>query len=281
MLVRPGPSHERARQDDFVPVAASVLAECRTIGVLVPDLAVQDVVRSHLHPHAPPGALLVFAHGFALRALGPESFRKDLDLALVGPLGPGHLLRERFTAGRGLPGLFAVVRDATGTAEPRALAWAAGIGLTRAGLLDTDLDEEVISDLFAEQVVLVGGVVELMRNAWEVLTEGGVSEEVAYYSCVQELKQMLDLVHERGPAGMRDLISGTARYGGLTRGPRVVGPESRREMQRILEEIRSGDFAAESLRDHEQGEERLRARMEEEAQRPWERAGERVRRDLG
>ncbi|HMB68419.1 MAG TPA: ketol-acid reductoisomerase [bacterium] len=281
VFVRSGPSADRARTDGFPPASPGALADCRSIGVLVPDEAVDDVAGSLLHPHAPEGALLVFAHGFAPRAAGPAAFREDLDLALVGPLGPGTLLRERFVAGQGLPGLFAVLRDVTGRAEERALAWAAGIGAARAGLLATDLDEEVVSDLFTEQAVLVGGVVELMRAAWDTLTEAGISEDVAYYSCVQELKQMLDLVHRHGPAGMRDLISGTARYGALTRGPRVVGDETRRAMRAVLEEIRSGEFAREWLAEHRAGGAGLRARTEEEARRPWEEAGERVRRHLG
>ena len=251
------------------------------IAVLVPDEAVDDVAAELLRPHAPEGAAFVFAHGFALRRTGPLPFRDDHDLLLVGPLGPGTLLRERYAAGRGLPGLFAVVRDVTGDADAIGLAWAAGIGLTRAGVLATTLEEEVVSDLFAEQVVLVGGVVELMRAAWETLTADGVSEEIAYYSCVQELKQILDVVHAAGPAGMRRVISGTAAYGGLTRGPRIVGDEARAAMRDALAEIKSGAFADEWLAERAAGGAKLDALRDAEADHPMERAGVRARRELG
>jgi ketol-acid reductoisomerase len=247
----------------------------------VPDEAVDDVAAALVRPHAREGAALVFAHGFALRRSGPLPFPDHLDLVLAGPLGPGTLLRERYADGRGLAGLFAVVRDATGNAEAIGLAWAAAIGLTRAGVLATTLEEEVVSDLFAEQVVLVGGVVELMRAAWETLTEGGVSEEIAYYSCVQELKQILDVVHAAGPAGMRQVISGTAAYGGLTRGPRIVGEEARTAMRRTLAEIVDGDFAKEWLAERAHGGKKLAALRDAEAAHPMERAGERARRELG
>ena len=282
MFTRPGgPSRERATADGFAPAEPSELTECRAVAVLVPDLAVEEVDERLVQPHAFPGAVLVFAHGFALRRPNPFSVRDDLDLVLVGPLGPGALLRERYEAGQGLAGLFAVVRDVSGRAEPLGLAWAAAIGLTRAGVLQTSLEEEVVSDLFAEQVVLVGGVVELMRNAWEVLTEGGVSEEIAYYSCVQELKQIMDLVHAAGPAGMRAMISGTAQYGGLTRGPRIVGEAAREEMQRALEEIQDGGFAKEWLAERGEGSGRLRDLLAKETEHPMERVGDRVRRELG
>jgi len=281
VVTRPGPSRDRAAADGFAPAAPADLGVCRAIAVLVPDEAVDDVAASLLVPHAPPGAALVFAHGFALRRPDRLPFRDDLDLVLVGPLGPGTLLLERFREGRGLPGLFAVVRDVTGRAAATGLAWAAALGLTRAGLLSTTLDEEVVSDLFAEQVVLVGGAVELVRAAWEVLTDGGVSEEIAYYSCVQELKQILDLVYASGPAGMRALISGTAQYGGLTRGPRIVGPDVRKEMERVLGEIVRGDFREEWLAERVADGARLRTLRQEEEAHPMERAGERIRRELG
>ncbi len=226
---------------------------------------------------AAKAALLVFAHGFALAEGGLERVRADLDVAVVGPLGPGSLLRRRFVDGKGLAGLLAVVRDVTGTATARALAYASALRMTRAGVLATTLDEEVVSDLFAEQAILTGGVVELMRAGWETLVEDGVSPEVAYYSCVQELKQILDLVHAEGIDGMRERISGTARFGGLTRGPRVIGPETRLELRRILAEIRSGAFAREwaARRRHGASDE-----PREDAAHPMEDAGAWVRHHL-
>lgn len=275
-----GPSAARAREAGFPAPAPEALRDCGTVAVLVPDDAQPDLLRNLIGPHAAPGALLVFAHGFALRH-GGVSPRADLDVALVGPMGPGALLRRRYRDGRGLAGLLAVVRDATGTARKRALAYAAAVRLTRAGVLPTTLEEEVVSDLFAEQAVLCGGVPALIRAAWETLVEGGVSEEVAYYTCVQEMKQILDLMHAEGPAGMRARTSGTARYGGLTRGARLVGEESRREMRRILDEVRDGRFAREWLAEHREGAPRLAALEAEEAAHPMEDAGRRVRRSFG
>ena len=196
-------------------------------------------------------------------------------------MGPGALLRERYRDGRGLAGLLAVVQDATGTAEVRALAYAAALRLTRAGVLPTTLEEEVVSDLFAEQALLTGGVPALIRSAWETLVDGGVSEEVAYYTCVQEMKQILDLMHAEGPAGMRARTSGTAKFGGLTRGPRLVSKEVRDELRRILDEVRDGRFAREWLAEQEDGAPRLRALEAEEARHPMEDAGRRVRGSLG
>jgi ketol-acid reductoisomerase len=271
-----GASAARARAEGFSVHSPSELRRCGVIAVLVPDEVQPEIAEAWIHPHARSAALLVFAHGFALRE-GRLSVREDLDVAIVAPLGPGSLLRERFRAGTGLAGLLAVVRDASGSATERALAYARALRLTRAGVFPTTLDEEVVSDLFAEQAVLVGGAVELMRAAWEVLVEDGISPEIAYYSCVQELKQILDLVHEAGPAGMRRLTSATARYGGLTRGPRVVGEAARAEMRRMLAEVRSGRFAAEWMRERERGSRRLSELAAAEAEHPMEEAGRTVR----
>jgi ketol-acid reductoisomerase len=277
VLTRPGgPSADRAENDGFSPASPPDLSGCGVIAVLVSDEAQPEVLDTWVHPHAPPGALLVFAHGFALREASIPP-REDLDAVIVGPLGPGKLLRERFLEGSGLPGLFAVVQDSTGTARERGLAYARMLRLTRAGLFPTTLEEEVVSDLFAEQAVLVGGAGALMRAAWEVLVEDGISPEIAYYSCVQELKQILDLVYEAGPAGMRERISGTAQYGGLTRGPRVVGEAAKEEMRRVLAEVRSGEFASDWMRERKNGARRLRELLAAEARHPIEEAGRRVR----
>lgn len=293
-----GPSERQAREDGFVPYAIDdgeggrggapggglsvALGDCQVVAVLTPDEVTGAILRDVVEPHVGDGTLLVFAHGFALRqADGTLPVREGIDLALVGPLGPGKLLRERFENGEGLAGLLAIVRDDSGRGRDRALAYAAMLRMTRPGVLETSLDEEVVSDLFAEQVVLVGGVVELMRAAWETLVDGGVSEEIAYYSCVQELKQILDLVHAEGLAGMRARISGTAQYGGLTRGPAVIGDASRAAMRQALEQIQSGEFADEWQREAEAGGPKLRELRDGEAGHRIESAGERVRRELG
>jgi ketol-acid reductoisomerase len=281
VFARPGgPSEQRAAALGFAPAGAGEAAACEVLALLVPDEAQDEVLRDLVAPHAKPGALLVFAHGFALRH-GRVAPRPDLDVVVVGPLGPGALLRQRYENGTGLAGLWAPVADITGTAEARALAYAAAIGLTRAGVLRTTLEEEVVSDLFAEQVVLCGGVPELIRAAWETLTAAGISEDIAFYSCVQELKQILDLVHAEGLAGMRARTSGTAQYGGLTRGPRILGPEARAAMQGALEEIQSGAFAREWIAEQEAGSGRLADLRTSEAAHPIEETGRRVRKTLG
>lgn len=276
-----GPSAARAAEDRFAPATSGTLRECRVIALLAPDEAHGALLGDLVNPHAAPGALLIVAHGSSLHFGGLPAVRADLDVALVGPLGPGTLLRTRFTEGGGLPGLLAVVRDVSGRTQPLALAYAAGLGMTRAGVLATTLREETVSDLFAEQVLLTGGVMELMRAAWETLVRGGVSGEVAYYSCVQELKQILDLVHAEGIAGMRARISSTALYGGLTRGPRLAGPAAREEMDRILAGIETGAFAREWAAERAAGAERLADAVRSDRAHPMEEAGRRLRAALG
>lgn len=264
-----------------MPADSRGMAECRAVALLTPDETHPELLDSLVNPHAPTGALLLVAHGSSLMGDGLARVRADLDVGLVGPLGPGSLLRERFVEGTGLAGLLAVVRDATGSAAARALAYAADLRMTRAGVLVTTLREEVVSDLFAEQVVLTGGVMELMRTAWETLVDGGVSEEVAYYSCVQELKQILDLVHAEGISGMRRRISTTALWGGLTRGPRLAGAPMRQEMRRILAEIESGAFAREWAAERAAGSPNLTDAIRRDTAHPMEAAGRRVRDALG
>jgi ketol-acid reductoisomerase len=266
---------DAARSQGFAVAEPADLARCRVIALLAPDEVHAPILEHLVRPHARSGALLVFAHGFALREGAAP--REDLDVALVVPLGPGALLRERYVAGTGLAGLLAIVRDATGQAKAAALAYAARLRMTRAGLLSTTLEEEVVSDLFSEQAVLVGGAVELVRAAWETLVEGGISPEVAYYSCVNELQQIMDLVVREGPAGMRRRISTTARFGGLTRGPRIIGPESRRALKEIFAEIQSGKFSAEWKDERNRGTPLLDQLVRKEAAHPLEESGRRIR----
>lgn len=263
-------SSSKALAEGFAFASAADIGRCEVLAVLTPDETQREILEGPITAGAAPGTLLVFAHGFALRE--GAKLRPDLDGALVGPLGPGSLLRARYLEGHGLPGILAIVQDVTGTAALRAHAYANHLRMTHAGLLPTTLEEEVVSDLFAEQVVLVGGANELIHAAWETLTDAGVSPEIAYYSCVNELKQILDLVVAEGPAGMRERISNTAKYGGLTRGPRVIGDASRAAMREILREIRSGAFAAEWRAEREAGSPRLKALLREEARHPMESA---------
>ncbi len=277
------PPHSASRapvaDEGFAVGNGADLARCRVVAILAPDTAHGAILEELVAPHAAPGTLLVFAHGFALRE-GARA-RADLDVVIVGPLGPGDLLRARYLEGRGLAGLLAVVQDAAGAARARALSYASRLRMTRAGVMETTLEEEVVSDLFAEQAVLVGGAVELMRAAWENLVQAGISPEIAYYSCVHELEQIMGLISAHGPAGMRAKISPTARYGGLTRGPRIIGDAARRALRSILEEVQSGQFAQEWRQERTQGEPTLRDRMAREAAHPMEEAGRNVRRGLG
>jgi ketol-acid reductoisomerase len=269
-------SAHAARTAGFAIANPSDLARCRVVALLAPDDTHAEILETLIRPHARERSLLVFAHGFALREGATP--REDLDVALVVPLGPGSLLRERYLAGTGLAGLLAIVHDRSGEARAAALAYASRLRMTQAGLWSTTLEEEVVSDLFSEQAVLVGGAVELMRAAWETLVQGGISPEVAYYSCVHELQQILDLIAREGPAGMRRRISSTARYGGLTRGPRIIGPPARLALQEIFDEIKSGKFSAEWKAERSRGSPLLEKLLREEADHPLEESGRRIRR---
>ncbi|HEY6100627.1 MAG TPA: ketol-acid reductoisomerase [Anaeromyxobacter sp.] len=249
-----GDADRRARAAGFDtrPLADAALAG-RVISVLLPDEAVPEAWPAFA-PAVAPGATVVFAHGFNL-LYGALDLPGGADVVLVSPTGPGRVLRLSFTRDEKLPAYVAVHQDATGGARAAAERYAAGIGC--APLWSTSVREETEVDLFGEQVVLCGGMNALVAAAFETLVEAGYSEEIAYLECVHQLKYLADLLHERGPAGFRRAISGTALYGDLTRGPRVIGEPSRREMRAILEEIRSGAFAREWLAESRAGRPRL------------------------
>src|SRR5207248_86294 len=195
---------------------------------------------------------LAFAHGFNVH-FGQIVPPPDVDVWMIAPKGPGHLVRRAFEEGGGVPALVAVAQDPTGKARPTALAYAKAIGATRAGVLDTTFKEETETDLFGEQVVLCGGLTELIMASYETLVDAGYQPESAYFECLHEVKLIVDLMYEGGIAGMRFSISDTAEYGDLTRGPRVVTKETRAEMRRILDEIQSGKFADEWIAENENG----------------------------
>jgi ketol-acid reductoisomerase len=250
---RPGGSAERARADGFdvkTPAEAAGLAEY--IAILVPDPAVPALYREALSGAVRAGSVLVFAHGYSLQ-FGKIPWKEDIDLALVSPTAPGSVLADEFEAGRGVPAYLAVAQDASGRAWLRAETYATGLGCQRAQLFRTTVEEEVIVDLFGEQVVLVGGIVELASNAVDVLVRAGYSPAMAYLECVHQLKYMADLLHRAGPRGFLRGVSGTALYGGLTRGPRVVGEQARRRMEEILAELKDGRFARELAGDQASG----------------------------
>src|SRR5690349_24565665 len=222
--------------------------------VLLPDERQADVWNAEIQDGIAPGNMLMFAHGFSIHFKqiepGPE-----IDVGMVAPKGPGHLVRRQFVEGSGVPGLAAVHQDATGNARDLVLAYAHGIGRTRAGVIETTFKDETETDLFGEQAVLCGGVTELVRAGYETLVEAGYDPRLAYFECLHELKLIVDLMYEKGITGMRYSISNTAEYGDMTRGKRVIGPASRAAMKEILAEIQSGQFAKEWIAENKAGNE--------------------------
>lgn len=250
------------------------------VAMLVPDTAQARLFRETVAENLEKGAALLFSHGFNVR-FGQIAPPPDADVLMVAPKGPGSLVREVFRAGGGVPCLVAVHQDASGDAWPLALAYAKGIGGTRAGAIATTFAEETETDLFGEQAVLCGGVTELVKAGFETLVEAGYQPEVAYFECLHELKLIVDLMHRDGTSGMRRVVSDTAKYGDLTRGSRVVGADARREMRKVLEEVRSGRFAEEWLAEDRAGRPGYTRRLAEEALHPLEAVGRELRARMG
>lgn len=246
------------------------------IMVLLPDEVQRTVYKQDIEPHLKPGKVLAFAHGFNIHfhQVVPPS---DVDVVMVAPKGPGHLVRRTFEQGQGVPCLFAVYQDATGQASDRAMAYAKGIGGTRAGILETSFREETETDLFGEQVVLCGGLSALIKAGFETLVAAGYQPEVAYFECLHEVKLIVDLIVEGGLAKMRDSISNTAEYGDYTRGPRIVTDETRAEMRKILQEIQSGQFAREFVLENQAGKPGFTSMRRQEAEHPVEDVGKDLR----
>jgi ketol-acid reductoisomerase len=244
--------------------------------VLLPDTEQKKVYQADIEPNLVPGNSLAFAHGFNIHfdQIQPPD---GVDVWMIAPKGPGHLVRRTYTEGGGVPALVAVAQDASGNARAIALAYAKGIGATRGGVLDTTFQEETETDLFGEQVVLCGGLTELIRNSFETLVEAGYQPESAYFETLHEVKLIVDLIYEGGIANMRYSISDTAEYGDMTRGPRIVTDETRAEMQKILGEIQSGEFAREWILENQAGRPRFNALRRKSAEHPIEEVGERLR----
>jgi ketol-acid reductoisomerase len=244
--------------------------------MLVPDELHRDVRESGVKDGIASGNLLLFGHGFSIhyeQVVPPP----DVDVALVAPKGPGHLVRRQFLEGSGVPGLVAVHQDATGKALELALAYAKGIGNTRGGVIETTFKDETETDLFGEQAVLCGGVTELVRAGYETLVDAGYDPRLAYFECLHELKLIVDLMYEKGIAGMRYSISNTAEYGDLTRGKRVIGEPTRAAMKQLLAEIQSGDFAREWIAENRAGQENFKRMREEQAGHQVEVVGKELR----
>jgi ketol-acid reductoisomerase len=271
-----GASWKKARKDGLeVAEPALAVAGADLVAMLVPDLAQKDLYQS-VKKSLKQGATLLFAHGFNIhfKQIRP---RKDLDVVLIAPKGPGDLVRRQYTQGRGVPCLLAVAQDATGKARARALAYAHGIGGTRGGVLATTFAEETETDLFGEQAVLCGGATELVVKGFETLVEAGYQPEVAYYECMHELKLIVDLLHEGGLAKMHRFISETAKYGDLTRGPRIVNERVKNEMRRVLKEIRSGRFARQWVRENRDGLPNYQRLLKQDVDRQIEKVGAALR----
>ena len=255
---------------------AEAAQEADLIMLLTPDTEMADVYNNDIAPYLNDGDAIFFAHGFNIRydLIKPA---EGIDVAMCAPKGPGHLVRRTYTEGGGVPALIAVEQDASGKAEAIALSYAHGIGATKAGVLRTTFAEETETDLFGEQVVLCGGVTALVQAGFETLTEAGYQPESAYFECLHELKLIVDLMYEQGISGMRYSISDTAEYGDLTRGPRVITEETKKEMREILTEIQDGRFAKEWVAESRGGRQKYHALQGAGAEHPIEKVGAELR----
>ena len=274
----PGGENEKKAKDAGFEVAdaASVVKKADVVVMLLPDELQGGIYRASVGPNLRKGAFLMFAHGFNIH-FGQIVPRPDVNVFMVAPKGPGHLVRAQYLKGEGVPALIAVHQDPAGITKDVALAYAAGIGAARAGVIETNFREETETDLFGEQAVLCGGATALVMAGYETLVEAGYSPEMAYFECVHELKLIVDLIYEGGISTMRYSISNTAQYGDLTRGPRVVSPETKAEMKRILEEIQSGSFAKEWMLENQANRPVFNALTRRGEEHPIEEVGRRLR----
>lgn len=278
--VRPGRSFEAASADGFtVMPVADATARADVLAMLVPDESAAEIFRRDMLPWLHDGQTIVFAHGFNIH-YGQIVPPPNVDVVMVAPKGVGPQVRRLFLDGSGVASLVAVHQDVTGSAKKTALAFAKGIGSARSVIMESTFADETETDLFGEQTVICGGVVNLMQAAYATLVEAGYEPEMAYYECMHELKLVVDLLYEGGVTKMHDSVSKTAGYGGLTRGPRVVGPESRAAMREILAEIQSGAFAREWLLENQVNRPQYTALVRREKESELERVGAAVRRNI-
>ncbi|MCG6867391.1 MAG: ketol-acid reductoisomerase [Gammaproteobacteria bacterium] len=276
--LRPGSASEAKAIGAGLTVKSipEAVREADLVMVLAPDEHQAALYRDEVEPNIGQGAALAFAHGFNIhfQQIAP---REDLDVLMVAPKGPGHLVRSTYTEGGGVPSLIAVYRDASGQAKEIALSYASANGGGRAGIIETTFREETETDLFGEQAVLCGGATALVQAGFETLVEAGYAPEMAYFECLHELKLIVDLMYEGGIANMRYSISNTAEYGDMTRGPRVVNAGTKAEMGRILKEIQNGEFAREFILENQSGAPVLKAGRRLSAEHPIEEVGSRLR----
>ena len=255
---------------------AEAARTCDLLMILVPDELQSDLYRDHLGPNMKPGAALAFAHGLNIH-FGLIEPRADLDVFMIAPKGPGHTVRGEYQRGGGVPCLVAVHQDASGNAQQIALSYASAIGGGRAGVIETSFREECETDLFGEQVVLCGGLTSLIQAGFETLVEAGYAPEMAYFECLHEVKLIVDLIYEGGIANMRYSISNTAEYGDYQTGPRIVTPETKAEMKRVLDDIQSGRFVRNWMLENKVGQPNFKASRRRSAEHPIEEVGGRLR----
>src|SRR3954452_14416450 len=275
----PATSRSRAKAQAAGLVVGEVAEVSRwadVVMILIPDTSQAKVYRDEIEPNLQPGNMVMFAHGFNIR-FGAIVVRKDVDVSMVAPKSPGHRVRELYVEGAGTPALFAVHQDATGKAREITLSYAKGIGVMRAGVIETTFAEETETDLFGEQAVLCGGVSALIKAGFQTLVDAGYQPEIAYFECLHELKLIVDLMYRGGLNYMRYSVSDTAEWGDYVSGPRVVGDASKQAMKQILDEIRSGEFAKRWIAENETGAKQFAAERAGEREQIIERVGEKLR----
>ncbi len=255
---------------------AEAVKRADVIFMAVPDTKMPSIFEKEIAPNLIKGKTLLFSHGFAIhfKTIVPPT---DIDVIMVAPKGPGHIVRRQFTEGKGVPALIAVFQDISNTAKQVALAWAKGIGGTRGGVIETTFKEETETDLFGEQAVLCGGLSALVQAGFDVLVEAGYSPEMAYFECLHELKLIVDLMNESGISGMRFSISETAKWGDVTVGPKVIDASVKKRMQEVLQDIQSGKFAKGWVKEYENDYPNYKRLLAEGADHPIEKTGERLR----
>ncbi|MFA5094708.1 MAG: ketol-acid reductoisomerase [Candidatus Omnitrophota bacterium] len=270
-------NYEQAKKDGFEPVSAAEAAKkADIIQILTQDHVQAKVYKESIKPNLKKGKALCFSHGFNIRfkQIKPP---KNVDVFMIAPKGPGALVRRMYEEGKGVPSLIAIYQDATGNAKKIALAYAKGIKATTAGVIETTFEEETETDLFGEQAVLCGGVSELIKAGFDTLVEAGYQPEIAYFEVLHELKLITDLIQERGITGMRRGVSNTATYGDLSRGPRIVNARTRKEMKKMLKEIKSGKFAREWIKENETGRKNFDRLLKEGDEHQIEKVGKQLR----
>jgi ketol-acid reductoisomerase len=274
-------NYQFALRDGFKPISASEASkQADLIQILTQDDVQAKLYEMDVKPNLPKGKTLLFSHGFNIH-YGQIVPPKEIDVVMIAPKGPGHLVRREFQKGAGVPSLVAIYQDFSKKAKQTALAYAKGIGATRAGVIETTFKEETETDLFGEQAVLCGGVTELIKAGFDTLVEAGYQPEIAYFECLHELKLIVDLIYEGGMSFMRYSVSDTAEYGDLTRGKRIITSETREEMKRMLKEVQTGSFAKEWILENQVRRPMFNALRRKEAEHPIEEVGKKLRSMMG